>query len=218
MALEWLKGILGEGYTEAIDAAISAEIGKSFVPKADFNAKNDANKELTKQLASRDSQLETLKVAAGNADELKEQIEKLQEDNKKDKANYEAKISAIKLENAVASELTAAGAKNITAAKALLADFLKEAKIAEDGTVKGLSEAVQGLVQGEDTAFLFAQKSPAQLSGMLPGDPGGKAPAPVASGSVAEYQTRLDAARKSGDNVAAITIKTEAAKQGITLF
>lgn len=39
MALEWLKTILGEGYTDTVDAAISAEIGKNFVPKADFNAK-----------------------------------------------------------------------------------------------------------------------------------------------------------------------------------
>lgn len=219
MALEWLKGILGEGYTETIDAAISAEIGKNFVPKADFNTKNEALKELTKQIAERDKQLETLGNAAGNTEELKNQITKLQEDNAKNKADYETKLNALRLENAVDTALTAAGAKNNVAAKALLADFLKNAKIAEDGTVKGLIEAVEGLAKDEGTAFLFAQKNePLQLSGMLPGDPGGRAPAPSTAGSEADYKARLEAARKSGDTVAAIAVKTEAAKQGITLF
>ena len=39
--LEWLKTILGDHYTEDIDKQISTEIGKGFVARADFNAKND---------------------------------------------------------------------------------------------------------------------------------------------------------------------------------
>ena len=35
--LEWLKTILGDHYTEDIDKQISAEIGKGFVARADFN-------------------------------------------------------------------------------------------------------------------------------------------------------------------------------------
>ena len=42
--LEWLKNILGEAYTDEVDAKVSAEIGKNFVAKADFNAKNDVLK------------------------------------------------------------------------------------------------------------------------------------------------------------------------------
>ena len=48
--LEWLKGILGEGYTEEIDRAVSAEIGKGFVAKADFDAKNTELKTLRGQM------------------------------------------------------------------------------------------------------------------------------------------------------------------------
>ena len=36
--LEWLKEILGTHYTEEIDKKVSAEIGRGFVAKADFNA------------------------------------------------------------------------------------------------------------------------------------------------------------------------------------
>lgn len=39
--LDWLKTIVGDHYTEDIDKQVSAEIGKGFVAKADFNAKND---------------------------------------------------------------------------------------------------------------------------------------------------------------------------------
>ena len=39
--LEWLKTIRGDHYTEDIDKQISAEIGKGFVARADFNSKND---------------------------------------------------------------------------------------------------------------------------------------------------------------------------------
>lgn len=217
MALEWLKAILGEGYTDTVDAAISAEIGKNFVPKADFNAKNEALKEQSRQLKERDTQLESLKSTVGNAEELAKQITALQESNAKDKADYEAKIAAIRLDNAVNAALSSAGAKNNVAVKALLAEFLKDAKAAEDGTVKGLTEAIQGLASDESTSFLFAQKAEVQLSGMKPGDPGGKAPGAPA-GSAEDYRARLEAARKSGNNVAAIAVKREAAEKGITLF
>ena len=42
--LEWLKNILGEDYTDEVDAKVSAEIGKNFVTKADFNQVNIAKK------------------------------------------------------------------------------------------------------------------------------------------------------------------------------
>jgi len=42
--LDWLKAILGEAYTEDAEKKISAEIGKNFVARNDFNAKNDAIK------------------------------------------------------------------------------------------------------------------------------------------------------------------------------
>jgi|GEM_PF-4661215 len=46
--LEWLKNILGDGYTEDIDKRVSSEIGKAFVSKADFNVANENYKQLMK--------------------------------------------------------------------------------------------------------------------------------------------------------------------------
>ena len=72
--LSWLKDILGDNYTEDIEKKISQEIGKNFVSKADFNAKNDALKSLETQVRERDTQLETLKKSTGDAAALQEQI------------------------------------------------------------------------------------------------------------------------------------------------
>ncbi|HZJ78822.1 MAG TPA: hypothetical protein VFD52_08500 [Clostridia bacterium] len=44
---EWLKSILKESYTEDIDKQVAAEIGKSFVPRSEFNTVNEEKKSLS---------------------------------------------------------------------------------------------------------------------------------------------------------------------------
>lgn len=61
MALEWLKGILGDKYTEDIDKQISAEIGKAFVSKADFNTKNTELKNAKDALSDANKTIEGFK-------------------------------------------------------------------------------------------------------------------------------------------------------------
>ena len=50
MKLLWLKEIIGDAYTEDMDAAACQAIGKDFVARADFNAKNSRVKELEAQV------------------------------------------------------------------------------------------------------------------------------------------------------------------------
>lgn len=175
--LDWLKTILGDTYTDDIDAKVSAEIGKNFVAKADFNATNEAKKTAEAALKERDKQLEDLKASTNDADALKATIAELQAKNSaQEKANAEA-IKALKIDNAVELALAAAKAKNMTAVKALLGD-LSKAELAEDGTVKGLAEKIEALVKAEDSSFLFdtADTKPS-FSGLKPnegsGAPGG---------------------------------------------
>lgn len=175
--LEWLKNILGDKYSDEIDAKVSAEIGKGFVSKSDFNQVNDAKKKAESDLKERDNQLETLKAASGDADTLKKQIEDLQKQNAADKEQYEKQLSQMQLENAVDKALTTAGAKNNTAVRALLAEFLADAKISSDGTVKGLAAEIESLAKNADTAFLFKEKTAAPaITGMAPATAGGNAP------------------------------------------
>ena len=60
--LEWLKTVLGDGYTEEIDKKVSAEIGKGFVSKADFNAKNEELKSVQGQLGEANKTIEGFKA------------------------------------------------------------------------------------------------------------------------------------------------------------
>lgn len=176
--LEWLKNILGDGYTDEVDAKVSAEIGKNFVSKADFNQVNTAKKKAEDDVKARDQQLEDLKKSTGDAAALQEQITTLQNQNAKAKKTYEAELARVRLDGAVEAALTAAGAKNNTAVKALLADFLKDAKLDDSGVVKGLAAEIDTLAKADATAFLFntTDGNAQQFKGMQPGAAGGKTP------------------------------------------
>lgn len=177
--LEWLKNILGDGYTNEVDAKVSAEIGKNFVSKADFNQVNTAKKKAEDDVKARDQQLEGLKKSTGDAAALQEQITTLQNQNAEAKKNYEAELARVRLDGAVEAALTAAGAKNNTAVKALLVDFLKDAKLDDSGAVKGLAAEIDTLAKADATAFLFNTtdgNAQQQFKGMQPGAAGGKTP------------------------------------------
>lgn len=190
MALEWLKTILGAAYTPEIDTAVSQEIGKAFVARADFNAKATKVTELEAQVGqlqesakTHATQLAELKKSAGDNEALKKQIDDLENQAKADKAKYEKELAQVRLMAAVDVELTALGSKNNTAVKAVLADFLKDAKI-EDGKVVSkdstgavtLAAKVEALKKDTTTDFLFGDASK-QRDGWKPGESGdGKKP------------------------------------------
>ena len=206
MALKWLKTILGDAYTPEIDTAVSQEIGKGFVSRTDFNATSGKLKEaeaqvtqLTESVKTRDSQLEELKKSAGASEELQKQIETLTQQNKDQKAAYDKELATVKLMAAVDAELTAAGAKNVTAVRAVLADFLKDAKIV-DGKVTAkvsgesvtLAARIEALKKDTSTDFLFGSVT---REGWKPGEGGdgggkpggGKKPSEMSYAELAEY-------------------------------
>lgn len=151
--LEWLKTILGDAYTEEIDKKVSEEIGKSFVARTDFNTVNAEKKALADTVKERDKQLEVLKTSAGDVEALRTQITTLQTENTNAAKAHEAEMKRLRVDTAVELALAAAKAKNVKAAKALLA--LDTAELSEDGTVKGLAEQIQKLVKAPDSSFLF---------------------------------------------------------------
>lgn len=73
--LEWLKGILGDAYTEEIDKAVAAEIGKAFVAKADFDAKNTELKAAKAQLADAGATIEGLRAEGKDLETLRREAE-----------------------------------------------------------------------------------------------------------------------------------------------
>lgn len=146
--LEW-------GLTEEQANKVMEGLNGSFVTKSRFNEVNTELTNAKKTITERDTQLETLKKSAGDAEALKKQITDLQTDNANQKKTHDSEMKALKINNAVELALTGAKAKNNTAVKALLADFLTKAELADDGTVKGLDAEVEKLVKDQATSFLF---------------------------------------------------------------
>lgn len=153
------------GLTEEQVNKVMEGLNGSFVTKSRFNEVNEENKTLKAQVSERDGQIETLKKSAGDNTELQNQITALQEANKQKDKDHANEIKALKISNAVDVALTNAKAKNNTAVKALLVDFIGKAELAEDGTVKGLDDEVKKLVEGKDTAFLFEKSTGIKFKG-----------------------------------------------------
>ena len=157
-----------QGMTDEIAAEVEklvAEELKGYIPKTRFDEVNEAKKEAEAQVKERDKQLEDLKKASGDHEELKKQIEGLQEANKATKADYEAKIKQMQIDNAVSSALKDAGAKNSAAVRALLKD-LEKAEIGDDGAVNGLAEQIKALKESD--AYLFTSANENKPAGATP--------------------------------------------------
>ncbi len=153
------------GLTEEQADKVMEGLDGSFVTKSRFNELNAENKALKAQVTERDGQIEALKESAGANTDLQSQIIALQEANKQKDKDHANEIKALKISNAVDMALAHAKAKNNTAVKALLSEFLAKAELSEDGTVKGLDDEIGKLVKGEDTAFLFDSSDRAKFKG-----------------------------------------------------
>ena len=203
MKLQWIKDILGDAYTEELDAKVSAALGERFVSRADFNAKNSRVTELETQVGQLEEQAKThatsladLKKLTGDNEALTKKIGELEEQAKADKAAYEKELAQVKLVAAVDAELTAAGSKNNTAVRAVLADFLAGAKVV-DGKVTGkaggesvtLAARIEALKKDAATDFMFGAVT---REGWKPGESGGKPadgkkPSEMSYAELAEY-------------------------------
>ena len=91
-----------------------------------------------------------------------EQAAKVMEEWDGAQASRAAELKAVKIAGAIDSALSAARAKNITAARALMTGFIEKAEIGADGSIAGLDEEVKKLTEGKDTAFLF-EKAPERI-------------------------------------------------------
>ena len=126
--LEWLKAILGDGYNEEIDKQISAEIGKGFVAKADFNAAKEAQRGTAEQLAAANKELEEYKA---------------------EKDAY-ARVAAFQFDAKLDHAITAARGRNGKAIRALLdLDALRTSKDPDKDIAAALT-AVQ-----KDNGYMF---------------------------------------------------------------
>lgn len=153
----------------------SQDIGKakgdSEKIQKDLDAANAEVESLKGQISDRDKQLETLKNSTGDVEGMKQEIAKLQADNKAKDDAHAAEIKQLKIDVAIDSALTGAKAKNNTAVKALLKD-LDKAELADDGTIKGLAEQIEALQKSDAYLFDTTTKKKTQVKGAKPGESG----------------------------------------------
>lgn len=181
---------------------------KGYVPKARFDEVNEAKKTAEATIAERDKQLEDLKKASGDSEALKAQIAQLQADNKAAADKYAAELKAVQINSAVEKELTAAGAKNLKAVKALL-EGLDKAEL--DGeNVKGLADQIKKLKTGEDTKFLFNEAAPG-FKGVKGGSGNGGNPDTITKEAFAKmgYKERVELMEKSPETYKALSTQTD---------
>lgn len=146
--LEWLKTILGDSYTEEIDKKVSAEIGKGFVSKTDFNAKNEELKTAQGQLLEAKKTIEGFEAMdiegiKRASDDWKAKFEQAEKD-------HAAKLADMEFDSLLSGAVSTAKGKNAKAIRALLdVDALKASKNQSDD-IKAALEALK-----KDSGYLF---------------------------------------------------------------
>lgn len=121
-----------------------------YVTKSRFNEVNVEKKTLEEAVKERDKQLKTLKDSEGNVDDLKEQIKKLQADNKAATLKAESDMKALRLSTAIKLAIGDT-AQDVD----LVANLVDTSKLilSDDGKVTGLDEQIKGLKT--EKSFLF---------------------------------------------------------------
>ena len=153
--MDWLKELLKkagieEAKVDGVITDINKELPKYFIPKDKYNEVAEAKKKLEKDIDERDKQLEQLKKAAGSNEDLKQQIEKLQDENKKADEAWQAKFAQMQLDFALERALAAAKAKNAKAVKALL--DMDKVKLDGDQLL-GIDDQLKALQQSDPYLF-----------------------------------------------------------------
>lgn len=121
-----------------------------YVTKSRFNEVNVEKKTLEEAVKERDKQLKTLKDSEGNVDDLKEQIKKLQAENKAATLKAESDMKALKLSTAIKLAIGDT-AQDVD----LVANLVDTSKLilSDDGKVTGLDEQIKALKT--EKSFLF---------------------------------------------------------------
>lgn len=146
--LEWLKTILGDAYTEENDKKISAEIGKAFVSKADFNAKNEELKNARAQLAEAGKTIDGFK--AMDIDAIKTAAADWEKRAKQAEAEAAEKIAAIQFDARLDSAILSRRGRSTKAIKAMLDTETLRRSQNQDSDIAAALDAL-----AKDSAYLF---------------------------------------------------------------
>ncbi|NLY79809.1 MAG: chemotaxis protein [Lysinibacillus sp.] len=186
--------LIALGLTEEQADKVIAGFG-AMIPKSRFDEVNQAKKDLEKQIADRDKQLEELKKI--DAEGLQAKITELQQVNETAKKEFEAKLKETQLTSAL--KLALAGKVHDADLVASLIDKEK-IELDENGNIaKGLEEQIKSLQ--ESKSFLFVpEKEPnkPKFNGVIPPENPNGTESPIDIG--ADYAKMLNERGKAPEN------------------
>lgn len=131
-----------------------------FIPKGRFDEVNNQVKDYKTQVTDRDKQLEDLKKAATGNEALTKQLEALQNLNKTQKDEYEAKLQKQEYDFAYRTELSKFKAKDLD----ILSAKIDNTKIVyKDGKFSGLNEQIDALKKSHPYIFEDEKQVPPRV-------------------------------------------------------
>lgn len=157
--MDLTKILDGIGNKAELIEKINAEVGREFVPRTEFNAKNDEVKKTAATLAERDTQIEQLSTATGDKDTLTKELNRLKDENKTAAKQYAAEMKKIRINQAIEREIS--GIANPDALD-IIPGLIKTDSIIfnDDGTILGLKEQIETLKESRKSLFKGDDKAP----------------------------------------------------------
>lgn len=207
-----MQKLFGGVVNEQNYAEFQKELGRRFIPKADFNAKLAELKEL--RAASEEQRVcrEEIAAAMAEAEAARASLSELQGEMASAAEEHQQELRQQGLAHLAELALLRAGAKNLQAAGALL--NLRD--LPQGGEEQEISARVAAMAEDEGTAFLFARSAApaaADWQGFVPQEAGDLLDGGYAGG----FRLRLARAHNEADCLSAIKVKQEAAAQGVIL-
>ena len=210
--LKVMQRLFGGVVNEQNYGEFMKEVGRRFVPKADYNARLAELKELRARADEERIDREELAAEKARAAELAVRAEELQKLLETAACEHEQELKRMRLKRMAELALIKAGAKNLAAVEALL-DWTGLTPGAEE---QELNERIFAMAEAEDTAFLFRRRVLPQVTdwqGFVPMEEGDV----LDDGYAGGFRLRLAQAHNEADCLGAIKVKQEAAAQGVIL-
>lgn len=160
MSKDELAKILGEDLAgqvlEKVGDKMDVEIGVkgSIIPKHRLDEVLQKNKDLEKEITTRDEQIRTLGESAKDNEALKQQIEQMKSDNQSSMQKMQADFDAREKNMLIDHYLTGKGARNVKAVRAAMFDDEALSKISvKDGSLEGMDDIFDAGYKGNEYLF-----------------------------------------------------------------
>ena len=158
MALDFLKDILGDAYTEDIGARVSEAVGKSVVAKNDFDAKNSELKAARAQLADAAKTIEGLQAEGKDLAAVRREAAEYKARAEQAEKDAAAQLEEYKFSTWWNGQVAAHKGRNADVLRTLAGEERMQALRASanrDAEAKALFEQLQ-----KDSAYAFEDMTP----------------------------------------------------------